>query len=187
MNLNVWNDYVWNGCPSDLIEGIKHEVNVPVSSETNNVVTRIFLSLPYIKSKEIATLKTVKVINNFFPDKTRLAIVFKTLKSSQLFPNKDKIPARLISGVVYKYSCEQCSSCYIGETRRHLCTRVNEHISGKPIPTEVSKHCHAPKVENFSIISRTKFTKIAESLAIKNVGENSLLNEQESSIFLNLF
>ena len=132
-------------------------------------------------------MKTVKVINNFFPHDTRLAVVFKSLKTSQLFPNKDKIPAKLISGVVYKYSCEQCSSCYIGETRRHFCTRIKEHISGKPIPTEVSKHCHAPKVDNFSIISRTKFTKIAESLAMKNVSETALLNEHESSIFLNLF
>ena len=35
----------------------------------------------------------------------------------------------LRSHVVYKFSCAGCNARYIGETRRHLSTRVREHLS----------------------------------------------------------
>ena len=38
----------------------------------------------------------------------------------------------LASSVVYKFKCEQCSSCYIDDIRRHLWTRIRERVSGKP-------------------------------------------------------
>ena len=30
--------------------------------------------------------------------------------------------------VVYKFKCGECQSCYIGDTRRHLATRIEEHL-----------------------------------------------------------
>ena len=33
--------------------------------------------------------------------------------------------------VVYKFLCAGCNACYIGETSRHLSTRVSEHLSGE--------------------------------------------------------
>ena len=30
--------------------------------------------------------------------------------------------------LVYKFTCTSCSSSYIGETRRHFKTRIEEHI-----------------------------------------------------------
>ena len=94
----------------------------------------------------------------------RLRVVFKTFKSADIFPNKDRVPVGLVSNVVYKFQCEQCSNCYVGETRRHLSTRVKEHITGKPIPSEITRHVHSPHFDNFKILFRTKFTKIAESI-----------------------
>ena len=41
---------------------------------------------------------------------------------------KDCLPNGLISFVVYKSVCAGCQSCYIGETKRHLPTRINEHL-----------------------------------------------------------
>jgi len=35
----------------------------------------------------------------------------------------------LRSRVVYKFTCAGCNACYIGETSRHLSTRVREHLS----------------------------------------------------------
>ena len=42
---------------------------------------------------------------------------------------KDPVPLDLLSRVVYKPSCAGCDACYIGETTRHLSTRVREHLS----------------------------------------------------------
>ena len=35
----------------------------------------------------------------------------------------------LRSRVTYKFSCADCSACYIGETNRHFATRIREHLA----------------------------------------------------------
>ena len=175
-----------NGYPPRLIDQIKNSVDNP--RQKNDKPSPIILHLPFVKSKEIPTLKTVNAINKVLPTQHRLLVAFKTLKTANLFPNKDRVSLGLASNVIYKFQCEQCTSCYIGETRRHLSTRVAEHISGKPIPTEITKHNHHPlSLENFSIIARTKHTKIAESIALNSCDKSVVLNEFESSVHLRLF
>jgi len=46
-----------------------------------------------------------------------------------MFSVKDPIPLDLRSRVVYKFTCAGCNACYIGETSRHLSTRVREQLS----------------------------------------------------------
>jgi len=46
-----------------------------------------------------------------------------------MFSVKDPVPLDLRSRVVYKFSCAGCNACYIGETSRHLSTRIHEHLS----------------------------------------------------------
>ena len=46
-----------------------------------------------------------------------------------MFSVEDPIPLDLRYRVVYKFSCAGCNACYIGETSRHLSTRVREHLS----------------------------------------------------------
>ena len=46
-----------------------------------------------------------------------------------MFSVKDLVPFDLRSRVVYKFLCAGCNACYIGETSRHLSTRVREHLS----------------------------------------------------------
>ncbi|CAF4139265.1 unnamed protein product, partial [Rotaria sordida] len=45
------------------------------------------------------------------------------------FKNKDAVPDELKAGVVYEATCSQCNNSYIGQTCRHLKTRINEHLS----------------------------------------------------------
>ena len=45
------------------------------------------------------------------------------------FSVKDPVPFDLRSRVVYKFLCAGCNACYIGETSRHLSTRVRKHLS----------------------------------------------------------
>jgi len=42
---------------------------------------------------------------------------------------KDKIPISQEQGVVYKVNCKNCDSCYIGQTKRSVETRMKEHES----------------------------------------------------------
>ena len=44
------------------------------------------------------------------------------------FNYKDKLHMRLKSSLVYKFSCAQCASEYVGMTSRTLGTRVDEHV-----------------------------------------------------------
>ena len=103
-------------------------------------------------------------------------------------PNKDKIEPNELSSVVYKYDCELCEASYIGETRRQLHQRINEHVKGRP-PSEISMHVHLPKENNFKILARTKYTKTAETLLINDYlrKKKILMNNQKSSEFLLLF
>ena len=41
---------------------------------------------------------------------------------------KHTVPRLLHSNVVYKFNCAECNSAYVGETSRHLSTRVREHL-----------------------------------------------------------
>ena len=45
-----------------------------------------------------------------------------------MFSVKDPVPVELRSNVAYKFTCESCNSCYVGETSRHLSTRIREHL-----------------------------------------------------------
>ena len=46
-----------------------------------------------------------------------------------MFSVKGTILLDLRLRVVYKFSCAGCHACYIGETSRHLSTRVRKHLS----------------------------------------------------------
>ena len=46
-----------------------------------------------------------------------------------MFSVKDPVPLDLRSRIVFKFLCAGCNACYIGETSRHLPTRVREHLS----------------------------------------------------------
>ena len=46
-----------------------------------------------------------------------------------MFSVKDPVPVELRSNVVYKFTGGSCTSCYVGETSRHLSTRICEHLN----------------------------------------------------------
>ena len=56
---------------------------------------------------------------------------------------KDPTPKFLKSFVVYKFVCLGYNACYIGETTRHLPTRIKEHLE-----TEKKSHIFAHRVNN---------------------------------------
>ena len=57
-----------------------------------------------------------------------IKLAFSSFKIKNLLTGKDRVHRSLRSCVVYKFSCAGCNSVYIGETTRHLSTRVREHL-----------------------------------------------------------
>ena len=58
------------------------------------------------------------------------------------FSQKHPIANGLKSFLVYKFTCPSCSSSYIGETCRHVKTRLEEHIKRNKKP-DVFNHLHS--------------------------------------------
>ena len=131
-----------------------------------------------------------------------IRFVFRSTKRlSTFFSFKDKIPKALKSGVVYSFTCRCCSASYVGQTTRHLHTRVSEHLGITPITGKLCKNPpqssifshlistgHTASIDDFKILSSCSDDQellIHESLLISKMKPS--LNVQGSSIPLHLF
>ena len=102
---------------------------------------------------------------------------------------KDSIPKSLKSFVVYKFVCQGCNACYIGETTHHFSIRTKQHLE-----TDKKSHifihlvnnetCKALSTENcFEIINSasTPFRlKLKEAMHI--IWKKPLLNKQQKHV-----
>ena len=75
----------------------------------------------------LAIFQHVKRKINRFRKYLSFEIVLTPFKVLDMFNVKDPIPKSLKSFVVYKFSFPGCNACCIGETTRHLSTRIKEH------------------------------------------------------------
>ena len=81
----------------------------------------IFVPLPYSGDISLNCKKELNSLLNKFYPQIKLNFLFKNKTTiGSFFPYKDKIPPLLSSGLIYKYSCGQCQSTYIGETMMQL-------------------------------------------------------------------
>ena len=125
----------------------------------------VYWKLPYAESNEKVFSNKIKSINKLLLG-TKLKPTYVTLKTSKIFKNKDPVPPGLTSNLVYEYKCDRCPKRYIGETRRHLDTRMREHLHGRPVPSEVTLHNHPLNKENFKIITRSNRPRLAKTVCL---------------------
>ena len=60
----------------------------------------------------------------------KLNVVFRsTCRLGNLFRLKDSLEKKILSGVVYCYTCSNCKVTYYGKTFRHFLTRASEHMA----------------------------------------------------------
>ena len=105
-------------------------------------------------------------------------LIFESCKVGSLFSVKDKTSKIHQSNGVYQYTCDSCYATYIGETRHHFSTRVNEHLLTDK-RSAIFKHLQGSSackamcgVDSFKGLDRTetKFKlNIKEVLYIKNL------------------
>ena len=68
-----------------------------------------------------------KFLSSAYPH-VSLRVVFRpSFRFSNFFPFKDKIPCELRS------ECQCCGALYVGQTRRHIHTRISEHMGVSPL------------------------------------------------------
>ena len=131
-----------------------------------------------------------------------LGVVFSpTFKIGNLFRVKDGIPHNLQSMVIYEFCCSSCNARYVGQTTRHLKTRVAEHMGissrtrrllSAPLFSSIREHSHKTvhvfDEHDFRMIDRARNKYdlgILESLVITNTRPklNVMLNSNELALF----
>ena len=119
---------------------------------------------------------------------------------SSFFPFKDKVPKFLRSSVAYLFYCRCCSASCVGQTTRHLHTRISKHLgitpitgklSSSPIMSSIFSHLnttgHSANFDDFKILfscSDSCELMIHERLLTSKFKPS--FNVQGSSIPLNL-
>ena len=166
------------------------------------------INLPYLGKASMSLKRAIKRSFRLFSPNTKVRIVFSATQTiGNFFKFKDKVDPDLRSRVIYKFSCSACAADYVGSTKRHVRTRVAEHlgisaIKGIPVasstvpptgPTSsVRQHLfetgHKFTTENFEVIDSAKNHRkllILEALHIKRT--NPSLNSKLTPFKLNIF
>ena len=116
--------------------------NSKANTDNSSCKNSNFFTLPYIgKYSDLTKFKINSLIKRLCTENLNFKITFTSFKIKQYFTSKDKIPFDLQSMLVYKFTCAGCGSSYIGETTRHIKTRIEEHIK-RDKNSHIFKHIH---------------------------------------------
>ena len=64
---------------------------------------------------------------------------------------KPPVEKMIRSGIVYKITCPRCTACYVGQSSRHLQTRIREHTKNPgPVKTHL-RNCNTTITEEHII------------------------------------
>jgi len=97
--------------------------NTQQKNNANNLIT--FFIIPYVPS-------IAKKFKRFFKNNRAVRLAYIGLNKLNTFirAQKDKLLSLLHSNIkliVYKINCKNCDASYVGQTKRFLKTRINEH------------------------------------------------------------
>ena len=119
-----------NGYPSGLIENAfrKFLNNVFPPSAPVSLVKKeeIFIQLPFIGPCSYEITKYLKRILPFYFPQIDFKFALKNdFKVKKFFPFKDKLPAEMLSNVIYQFKCCVCNDTYIGSTSKQAKVRIH--------------------------------------------------------------
>ncbi|CAF3761680.1 unnamed protein product [Rotaria socialis] len=123
-----------NGYPARFVNSIiKRQLNLqkstapptPIETTTDTVVLRV----PYFGAEsQIYGKRVTAAAAKHYPLKKIRVVYDVTDRIGRGFQLKDSIADEFKSGVVYEATCSTCNQAYVGQTFRHLKTRIHEHI-----------------------------------------------------------
>ena len=93
-----------------------------------NDVDKRYFPIAYAGNISRQTQSKISKLCKQFCKSIEIRLAFRTFKIGSMLSVKDATPSSLRSRVVYKFKCGCCGATYIGETIRHLSTRMNEHL-----------------------------------------------------------
>ena len=117
-----------------------------------------------------------------------IRIVLTTRKIKNCLPSlKTSIHKGMQSKIVYEFTCSRCNATYLGKTKRHLKTRIQEHKNRKhQVLYKHVNECGAEiGLEDFKIIDKTfkdnNFLLTLEAVHIvkKNPKLNTLMTSED--------
>jgi len=143
--MNIESMLIRNGYPIACIDccimkylNKKHETTVNSFTITPPMTTTINMRLPYLGEISYEVRREMqRLVHRYAIMPFQFRFIHETNKLKKSFPYKDKQNHLRRSSVVYKLTCT-CGSNYIGQTRRNLITRINEHKFDQR--SEVCKH-----------------------------------------------
>ena len=128
----------------------------PQDSNEHNRSERPKLSKSLLVKIQFRGVETSKFIKSIFKGNTDLPvqIILTTCKLRQLVSQLKSPIAKLSrSSLIYQITCSGCNALYVGQTGRHLITRLQEH--GRK-GTPVAQHFKDCQVPTSTIISSSK-------------------------------
>jgi hypothetical protein len=194
-----------NGFPYPVIESCVRNFLIgkfsltPVPATVNK--QKYFISLPFFGAQSIKLKSELEsLLSTFFVHIDFNIIMVNKFTVGSMFRFKDRLPDCMRSNVVYKFSCAQCASEYVGSTTRTLRTRVAEHAGRSfrtgtllthPPHSSVRSHaesCDVPvRDAHFSVLATTSNNldlRIFESLLICKLKPK--LNDMQSAFPLKI-
>ena len=121
------NTYPKNFIDREIKTYLEKQFNIEPPKVSNNVKFNYY-KLPYIgQFSKTTKQKLEKICDQYWKDLS-VKTVFIPFKVGDLFSAKDTIPKLVKSFVVYKFARSGCNAFYIGETTRHLSTKIKEHL-----------------------------------------------------------
>ena len=109
-------------------KAIKKFINYMLSSNQNQLKDTYdvhCIKLPYIGNlKYYMKKKSLKLCKEVCKEKFYIRLVFTSFKIKSYFCFKNTNPDDFKSFLLYKLTCDSCSSSYIGQTCRHFKTRI---------------------------------------------------------------
>ena len=92
------------------------------------ILKQDIIKLPFTGMYSKVTQDKIGKLRKRFYKNTKVKLVFIIDKLRQTFTYKDFYPSVPSSKVFYKFVCTRCNASYIGQTHRHLTTRIDEHL-----------------------------------------------------------
>jgi hypothetical protein len=128
---------------------LQEKLAKPVKSSDRNVDERSvrYFKLPYVGFLSTLTHQRIRRLVESHCKGIVVKLVFSSFKTGSYFSSKDRLSKYSRSGVVYKFTCAGCNASYIGETARHINTRIEEHL-GKDKASHVWKHLRDSECKN---------------------------------------
>ena len=131
----------------------------------------------------------INVLSKFYKNVNFKVILTNNFKIESLFSFKDRIPAYLRSGIIYKYTCNSCNAVYIGETFRHQHTRFCEHmgisgLTGKEMKSKKDSAIRDQLLTCDGVITHDSFVIIGREadLIARRVKESLFIHRDEPSL-----